>query len=288
MKYYVKIARPGQYVKNFFVFAPLFFAGGFLVDGLFQKVLLAFVCFCFAASAIYILNDYCDITEDRAHPIKSKRPLAAGLINPRMALVFMLVLAAAALSIAFIVSDFLLLILVCYITMNILYSLKLKHYPVLDVNIIATGFVLRIMAGAVVAGIEPSVWILLITYLLALFLGFGKRRSDVLLALDGKEVRKNIDGYNLGFIDTILSILAAVIIVCYILYTISPEVTEHYHSNLLYISIIFVTNGMLYYMKLILVNNTAFSPTQVVLKDRVIQAIIGCWIILMSYLLYIR
>jgi decaprenyl-phosphate phosphoribosyltransferase len=286
MKSYIKVARPEQYIKNLFIFAPLFFDGKFLEADILLKVILAFVCFCLAASAIYVLNDYCDIREDMAHPVKCNRPLAAGTIKIPNAMAFMLILAAISLTTAFTVSLSLLYVLLCYMGLNFLYSKWLKHITVLDVNIIAIGFVLRIAAGAAVAGVKPSIWILLITYLLALFLGFAKRRADVLLSLDGKEVRKNIDGYNLNFIDTVLSILASIIIVSYIFYTISPEVQQHYHSDLLYLSVVFVINGILYYMKLTLVDKTTYSPTLVALKDRVIQVTIAGWVILMTYLLY--
>ncbi|WP_395046815.1 UbiA prenyltransferase family protein, partial [Flavobacterium sp.] len=177
-------------------------------------------------------------------------------------------------------------IIAIYILLNILYSKWLKHITILDVNIISIGFVLRILAGASVSNIEPSVWILLITYLLALFLGISKRRTDVVLSLDGKNVRKNIEGYSLSFIDTILGILASIIIVCYIFYCISPENKDNYHSKLLYLSIIFVINGIFRYLKLALVEQSTYSPTKIVLKDRFLQITILCWVILMSYLLY--
>ena len=283
---YLRLLRTEQYIKNFFVFAPVFFGGKLLVGDSFLHTALAFVCYCLAASSIYIVNDYFDIPEDQKHPVKCKRPLAAGVIKPKTAIAIMAVLVCTSLALAFYVSVNLLLVIAIYIVMNLLYSKWLKHITVLDVNIIAIGFVLRIIAGAIAADVRPSVWILLITYLLALFLGFGKRRADVLLSMDGKEVRKNIDGYNLTFIDTILSILASIIIVAYILYTISPEVQMHYKSDLLYLSIVFVINGLLYYMKLTLVDRSTDSPTMVVLKDRVIQITMLCWLVLMIYLLY--
>jgi len=287
-KSYLKLIRTEQYIKNLFVFAPIFFGGKFLIQDAIINTAIAFVSFCMAASAIYILNDYFDIEEDRKHPVKCKRPLAAGTIRKNSALTIMVILAGTGILLASFVSFRLLGVIGIYITMNILYSKWLKHITVVDVNIIATGFLLRVLSGAIVAEVEPSVWILLITYLLALFLGFAKRRADVLLSLDGKEVRKNIDGYNLNFIDTVLSILAAVIIVAYILYTLSPEVQEHYRSHLIYVSVIFVVNGLLYYMKLTLVDKVTYSPTLIVLRNRVIQITLLGWISIMVYLLYIQ
>lgn len=287
-KSYLKLIRTEQYIKNLFVFAPIFFGGKFLIQDAIINTAIAFISFCMAASAIYILNDYFDIEEDRKHPVKCKRPLAAGTIPKSNALALMVFLAAVSLLVSWFISSSLLAVIGIYITMNILYSKWLKHITVVDVNIIATGFLLRVLSGAIVAEVEPSVWILLITYLLALFLGFAKRRADVLLSLDGKEVRKNIDGYNLNFIDTVLSILAAVIIVAYILYTLSPEVQEHYRSHLIYVSVIFVVNGLLYYMKLTLVDKVTYSPTLIVLRNRVIQITLLGWIAIMVYLLYIK
>lgn len=288
VKSYLKLLRTEQYIKNLFVFAAVFFGGHFFIQEAFIHALIAFACFCMAASAIYIINDYFDIAEDKKHPVKCFRPLAAGLISKQTALIIMGILAILSLSISFLISQSLFIIIGIYIVLNLLYSKWLKHITVVDVNIIAIGFLLRVIAGAVVTDIDPSVWILLITYLLALFLGFAKRRADVLLSMDGKEVRKNIDGYNLNFIDTILSILAAVIIVSYIFYTISPEVQEHYNSKFLYVSIIFVVNGLLYYMKLTLVDKVSSSPTQIILRNKTVQITVACWIAIMVYLLYIK
>lgn len=288
MMHYLKLLRTEQYVKNLFIFAPAFFAGRLLDSGVFISALLVFTGWCLAASAIYILNDYCDINEDRQHPVKKMRPLASGAVDTKNALMLMVLLAAVALAIVFAFSPEAGYIILAYMLMNLLYSKWLKHVPVLDVNIIAAGFVLRILAGAAATNVEPSSWILLITFLLALFLAFGKRRADVLHFMEGREVRKNIDGYNLTFVDTVLSILAAVIIVCYIFYTISPEVQQHYHSRWLYVSIVFVINGLLYYMKLALVDKLSHSPTAILLRNRIIQGTLICWLLVMVYLLYIR
>jgi decaprenyl-phosphate phosphoribosyltransferase len=286
MKNYLKLIRTEQYIKNLFVFAPLFFGSQFLDLNLLSSVFYAFVCFCIASSSIYIINDICDLNEDKLHPIKSNRPLASGKIKMRNAIYLMILFLVSTLTISYFLSFSLFLILVCYIFINVLYSKWLKHIAILDINIISIGFVLRILAGTAVSAIIPSVWIILLTYLLALFLGIAKRRTDVILAQNGKEVRKNIEGYNLTFIDTILGILASIIIVCYIFYCIAPENKNHYNSNLLYLSIIFVINGVFRYLKLALVDQSTYSPTKIVLKDKFIQITIFCWLSLMSYMLY--
>ena len=288
MKNYLKLIRVNQYIKNLFVFAPIFFGNQFMNFIALTNVFVAFISFCLAASSIYILNDYFDINEDKKHPVKSKRPFASGEIAVKNGLILMVVLAVAAVTISLFWSQKLFLVVISYLIINILYSKWLKHIAILDVNIIAIGFVLRLIAGTVVTDILPSIWILLITYLLALFLGIAKRRSDVILAQQGQEVRKNIAGYNLVFIDSILGILSSIIIVCYIFYCISPEVQLHYKSNLLYVSIIFVINGIFRYLQLSFVNQSTFSPTKVVLTDKFIQITILGWFILMSYLLYFQ
>ncbi len=286
MKNYLNLIRIDQYVKNGFVFAPLFFGGAFFEVNLLYKVLLTFICFSLAASSIYIVNDLFDLRVDQAHPIKSKRPLASGQIKKKEAVLLQMFLMSVALFLSYFVSQQLLLVISFYLVLNFCYSKWLKHIAILDINIIATGFVLRILAGAVVTEIEPSVWILLITYLLALFLAIGKRRTDVVLMQNGQEVRKSTAGYNLIFVDAALGILASIIVVCYIFYCIAPENKLHYHSNLLYISIIFVINGVFRYLQLAIVNQSTYSPTEVVLKDRFIQITILLWVLLLSYLLY--
>ncbi|MFM9825180.1 decaprenyl-phosphate phosphoribosyltransferase [Flavobacterium sp.] len=286
IKSYLKLLRVEQYIKNLFVFAPLFFSKELFDESIFSNVFLAFICFSFAASGIYIINDYFDLNEDQKHPEKCKRPLASGAIKVKIAFLIMLILMIISLGLANLISTNLFLILILYILLNILYSKWLKHIVILDVNIIAIGFILRVFAGTVVSGITASIWILLMTYLLALFLAIAKRRTDVVLAQNGQQVRKNIDGYNLAFIDTVMAILTSIIVVCYIFYCISPEIQFQYHSKLLYISIIFVLNGLVRYLKLAIVDNSSYSPTKLVLKDNFLQFTILGWLLLMSYLLY--
>lgn len=288
MRNYLKLIRVEQYIKNAFVFAPLFFDSQFLnLDNLIN-VILAFLCFCTISSSVYIFNDYFDINEDKNHPQKRFRPLASGSISIKNGLVLMLILMSSSITVSYLISVELFLVIISYLALNFLYSKWLKHIAILDVNIIAVGFILRIVAGSVVSDVVPSIWILLITYLLALFLGISKRRTDVILAENGNDVRKNIEGYNLIFIDVILGILASIIIVSYIFYCISPEVQLHYHSKLLYVSIIFVVNGIFRYLKLVFVDQSTYSPTKIVLNDRFIQFTILGWLLLMSYLLYFR
>jgi decaprenyl-phosphate phosphoribosyltransferase len=286
MNKYLKLIRVEQYVKNVFVFAPLFFSGAFLNIDLLQQTLLCFVSFCFVSSSVYIMNDYFDINEDKLHPTKSKRPLAAGTISKNNAIILFISLLIFSFSIAYLNKIETFYVLLIYFILNIFYTLILKHIALLDINIIAIGFVLRIIAGGFSASAEPSIWILIETYLLALFLALAKRRTDFVLHSQGLKVRKNIKGYNLIFIDITLGIISSIIIICYIFYCISPEVQLHYHSKLVYLSIIFVLNGLIRYLKLAIVDQTTYSPTLIILKDRFIQITILGWIILLGCLLY--
>ena len=172
--------------------------------------------------------------------------------------------------------------------LNIFYTIILKHVALLDINIIAIGFVLRIIVGSYAADVSPSVWIIIETYLLALFLAVAKRRTDIIYHEAGLKVRKNINGYSLIFIDIILGILVSIIIICYIFYCISPEIELQYHSNLIYLTIVFVFNGLIRYLQLAIVNQTTYSPTQIILKDRFIQISVLSWILLLAYLLYYK
>lgn len=288
MKKYLKLIRVEQYIKNIFVFAPLFFSNSFLNISLFEKVLVGFICFCFASSSIYILNDYFDIKEDQLHPIKSKRPLAAGTIQKTNAVLLSILLLSTSIFLAYASNMYVFYIILCYVILNVFYTLILKHIALLDINIIAIGFVLRIIVGSYAADVTPSVWIVIETYLLALFLAVAKRRTDIIYNDSGLKVRKNINGYNLIFIDILLGILVSIIIICYIFYCISPEIESQYHSNLIYLSILFVFNGLIRYLQLAIVNQTTYSPTQIILKDRFIQISILSWVLLLGFLLYYK
>ena len=286
MKKYLQLIRVEQYVKNIFVFAPLFFGGEFLNLNLFFKTTIAFFSFCAISSCVYIINDYFDIEEDKLHPTKSKRPLSAGTIKKQNALFLAFTLFLISFCLTIYININATIYILIYLVLNFLYTIKLKKIAILDLNIIAVGFVLRILVGGFVVNIEPSMWILIETFVLALFLALAKRRTDFVLFTNGILVRESIKGYNLIFIDIVLGFLSAILIVCYLFYCISPAIESHYHSNLVYVSTIFVLNGLLRYLKLALVDQTTYSPTLIVLKDRFIQVCILGWILFLSFLLY--
>jgi 4-hydroxybenzoate polyprenyltransferase len=286
----LRLARPHQYIKNTFVFLPLFFGWKLAGPEAVVRSVLAFVAFCFVASAIYAINDLKDVEEDRAHPAKRNRPLASGALTPGEGLAFAAaLLVAGAFVTVWLGSAAFAVILGSYCGINLLYSFGLKHKALVDLGCIAVGFVLRVFAGGVVTGITPSHWIVLMTFLLALFLGFAKRRDDLLLSAAGCEkTRKSLDGYNLEFVSAAMMIMAAVVIVSYILYTVSPEVIAKHGSDKLYLTAIFVIMGVLRYLQITLVECKSGSPTLVLLRDGFIQASLALWIASCYFILYME
>ncbi len=286
----LKLARPHQYVKNAFVFLPLFFGWKLAGPDAPSRAVLAFAAFCLTASAVYVVNDLKDMDEDRAHPTKRNRPLASGALAPREGLVFAAGLLAGGLALTLALgSGPFAAILAAYLGINLLYSFALKHKALIDLGCIAVGFVLRVFAGGVVTGVTPSHWIVLMTFLLALFLGFAKRRDDLLLSAAGCEkTRRSLDGYNLEFVSAAMMIMAAVVIVSYILYTVSPEVIAKHGSDKLYLTAIFVIMGVLRYLQITLVECKSGSPTLVLLRDGFIQASLVLWIASCYLILYME
>ena len=278
--------RPRQYVKNLFVFLPLFFGQKFLDFELMLRSIWAFICFSMIASAVYIFNDYQDITVDRQHPVKRYRPMASGVINIKIAFAIMLILLSLGLGISYRVHPYLFIILISYFMMNIFYSLTLKHIAILDIFIIAIGFLLRVYAGGVSISENLKMWIVLMTFLIALFLGLAKRREEILLGIKGTQVRKSVDGYNLEFINAAICLMASVIVVSYISYTVSPEVMERFHSKYLYMTTIFVILGILRYLQIIFVENNSGNPTELLLTDHFLQMTILAWVFSLFVLIY--
>ena len=283
----IKLMRPHQYIKNLFIFLPLFFALKITDIDLLFHAFIAFLAFSLTASAIYTLNDYYDIEEDREHPKKKSRPLASGDISKPQAVVIMILLSIVGFLLMATLSLNAVGILFTYVIMNIAYSLYLKHIAILDVSIIAIGFVLRLFIGSSVTAITLSMWIVVMTFLLALFMALAKRRDDVLIYLDtGKKMRKVIDGYNLQFLDTAMAIMASVVIVSYVSYTTTEEVIERVHSQYLYLTALFVILGIMRYLQITFVLKDSGSPTKIVLKDRFMQITIFAWIVSFAWILY--
>lgn len=275
----ILLLRPHQYIKNLFIFAPLFFSFSFSSNIYIYNTLLTFILFSLLASSIYVLNDLMDIKEDRNHPTKKNRPLASGAVGKNTAIGLILLLSGVSLIGGYLLNHNLFVVLLCYFILNIAYSLKLKHITIVDIFIIAIGFVLRLFAGASVIDSPLSMWIIIMTFLLALFLAIAKRRDDVLLAFNGKETRKNIDGYNLEFVNAAMVFMSGVIVVAYILYTVSDSVIARLHTQYLYLTAFFVILGIMRYMQITFVEANSGNPTKIVLKDKFLQVTILLWIV---------
>ena len=287
IKDYIALLRIPQYSKNLFIFLPLFFAQQMQEPERLFKVFLAFLGFCLLASAVYILNDLCDIEEDRHHPKKKYRPLPAGRITKGSAIGLMVCLLALGISIAYILSLQMFYLCLLYIILNLAYSVKLKHIPILDIMIIAICFVIRIFVGGAVGGVPIYIWIVIMTFLLALFIALGKRRDDVIIFIETNNMlRKSINGYNLRFIDASMMVMAAVVVVAYLMYTVSPEITAKFKTDKLYITSIFVLMGVMRYLQITMLEENSGRPTEILLKYIFIQMSIIGWILSFAILIY--
>jgi decaprenyl-phosphate phosphoribosyltransferase len=270
------------------VLLPLFFGWKLSDQAAISGTLLAFAVFCLAASAVYVFNDLRDAPQDREHPIKKNRPIASGLVSTGLAWAYLAVLAGAALALTPLVPGKAFAgILGAYLAINVAYSLGMKHMAIVDLMSIAVGFVLRVFGGGVASGITPSHWIVIMTFLLALFLGLAKRRDDLLLAACGPKTRKCLDGYSLEFVSLCMAVMAGVVIVSYILYTLSPDVMAKHGTEQLYLTSLWVVAGILRYMQITYVEQRSGSPTQVLLRDPFIQVCIGFWVVSCYLILYV-
>jgi len=286
---YFKLLRPKDWAKNLFLFIPLFFSGSLFNWNLYPKLMLGFVAFCFIASSIYIINDYRDIDDDKKHPEKRKRPLASGAVSKKMAIVICLLLILTGFAIAYFIRDKFLFVLSIYFLLNVAYSFGLKNIPILDIIILAIGFVLRIKGGAVIAYIGVSEWLTIMVFLLAIFMAIGKRRDDVLIKLSsGSDMRRAIKGYNLEFLNVLLALVCAVIVVAYFMYTMSPEVLQRLGTYRLYYTCLFVLAGIMRYLQIIFVQATSGSPTKILYKDRFIQISLLLWIVSFYLIIYMK
>lgn len=254
--------------------------------------LVAFLAFSLAASSVYCFNDIIDMDSDRLHPEKKKRPLASGLISVKTAWLTLAVCLAASMLILFFYggkhSYELMALIGFYYLINIAYSIKLKQYAIVDVIIISTGFVLRVLVGGIVTGIRLSEWIVIMTFLLALFLAFAKRRDDVALyQATGVSHRKQTHRYNLEFMNQVMTVISTITIVAYIMYTLSPDVIERFQSRYVYLTAIFVLMGIIRYLQVAIVDLKSGSPTRVLVRDRFIQLCLLGWIISFFIIIYL-
>lgn len=284
---FFQLLRIPQYVKNLFVLCPLFFAGKLRQTEILGEALLAALFFGIVSSSVYILNDILDRERDRQHPSKRNRPIANGDIGTARAMGVALLLVMTGLAGAFFLDTNAGWTLLVYVVLNLFYSFSWKHIAILDICCIAFGFVLRLIVGSCVSDVALSHWIIIMTFLLALFLALAKRRDDVLLyQRDQVKARQVIDGYNLEFLGSAMMVMASVTIVSYLLYCVSPEVRSKPGHENLYLTVVFVVIGIMRYMQQTFVHEKSSSPTRLVLQDRFLQLILVCWIATFAWFLY--
>lgn len=295
MKNYAKLLRIKQWVKNLFVFLPLIFSGNIFHFGLLLKSILAFVIFSLVSGAVYILNDYMDMEADRNHPEKKSRPLASGAVPVSSALflfagIIVVVLCLIVCSWYHWHVDMLSFSVVvgAYFILNICYSIKLKHIAIIDIFILAMGFVLRVLSGGYITGIFVSQWTILLSFTLALVLAIGKRREELISVRAGNgKNREALSGYNIQLIDIALAISCTLAMICYLMFTLSPETQEKFHSRVFY-TFIFVFFGFMRYLQQTMVYNKAGSPTKIIYHDRYMQATLILWLTVFLLQIYVK
>lgn len=284
---WVRLIRPHQWIKNLFLFIPPFFAGRLLELEKFSQLLAGFIAFSFAASAIYIFNDIQDRQNDKLHPAKKFRPIASGKISLPVAYSIMVILLLTSLLSSWQIHINFLIVVSLYLLLNFLYSLGLKNIAILDIMIISCGFVFRTISGGIIAEVSVSKWLILMIFLLALFLAMAKRLDDLLIEKEtGLISRKNIGKYNITYITAGITMLAGIIIVSYIMYSISEDVMGKQHSDDIYFTSIFVIAGILRYLQIILVENKGWSPTRILYKDSFIIITIVLWVCSFLFIIY--
>lgn len=282
----IRLCRVHQWVKNGFIFLPAFFGQALNADNA-SSLLLGFLCFSFLASAVYIFNDVIDAPDDRLHSEKKDRPIAARKVSISTAYGISALLLTVSLTGAFLIDQLFLIACVIYLIQNILYSTWLKKFALIDITIISLGFLIRLFAGGVIAEVPISNWMYIMAFLLAMLLALGKRRDDLLiLKNEGTEVRKAVRGYSLEFVNIISVMLSAIIVVAYIMYTLSPEVIARVGNSHIYVTSLFVFLGVLRYLQLALVYENSGSPTLILLKDDPTRLIVLGWLLTFGYLLY--
>ena len=276
----IKTARPHHWIKNLVVFAALIFAKEFADPVSVVFAVEAFFAFCLAASANYYLNDIADYKNDQLHPTKKTRPIASGKLSRSSAWIISIVLLVAGFLLSYSLGYEFLIYFGLYIVINCCYNLGLKNVVIIDVMVLALGFVLRAAAGAAAIGVPISSWLLVCTTLLALFLGFSKRRHElVLLGDDAISHRQSLAHYSTYFLDQMISMVTASTVIAYTFYTLSPEVQEKLGSGYMVLTVPFVLYGIFRYLFLIHQKEEGGSPTRLLINDIPLLACVGLWII---------
>lgn len=279
--------RPRQWAKNVFVFAALAFDVQLLSRAPLTRTIAGFFVLCLASGTVYLINDLADLEKDRVHPVKRNRPLASGALSPRAAIFATLLLAALTAGASLALAPTFAALVLLYIVINVAYSFLLKHVPIVDVLVVASGFVLRVGAGVTLIQVERfSPWLYVCTTLLALLIGFGKRRAELTLLSDAANShRRVLDGYTVEFLDQLIVIVSGTTIIAYALYTFSADNLPGNH--LMMLTIPFVIYGIFRYLYLIHVENLGGAPEELVLTDRPLMASIVFWGLFSLGILYL-
>jgi len=283
---YIKLMRIHQWIKNLILFAGIIFGKKLNDPDIMLKGTIAFFLFSLVASGQYVLNDYLDRKEDMLHPEKKERPIASGKINPSHALFLTLIMLPLALVATYILNPVFFLLTLFYLLFNIVYSKYLKHMVILDVMSISIGFVIRAIAGAVVAGVSFSSWLILCTFMLSLFWGFSKRRGELTFLEDGARHRKILEEYSVAFLDLMLGVVASMTLMSYVMYTVSPNAIQNLGTDKLIYTIPLVVYAIFRSLYIVYIKKMGHDPTKAILTDASILVSGLLWaimIILMAY-----
>ncbi len=285
----IKSMRPRQWVKNLFIFAPLIFSKNVFDFQLLLKAIFSFVSFCLLSGAVYILNDIKDIEEDKLHPLKSRRPLASGSLRKEHALASFFILSILGFALASILNPVFLLSVFIYFVIQLLYSFWLKHVLIVDVFVIAAGFLIRVVAGGVAIEVSLSSWLLICTILLSLFLAMSKRRHEIiLLEENASNHRPILAHYNPYLLDQMIAVVTASTLISYCLYTISEETVAKFQTKNLIFTVPFVLYGIFRYLYLIHQRYEGGSPEALIIKDKPLLVDIFLWIVSVVIILYVK
>lgn len=276
IKPYLALLRTDNYIKNIFVFTPMFFLFDFTQTN-FINTLCSFIAFSLLASSVYIGNDIFDVKEDREHPVKKKRPIANGSINVVSAIVIACVLMVFAFAMSYQISLKVFYIFAGYVLLNLCYNLGLKKIPIVDIIVISIGFVMRVLVGAFATEIEPSYWILWMTFLLAFFLALSKRRADKIVALEIQLFTKNVSLYTINSITVALKIVAVLICISYFIYTVTGDLETRIGNSYAFVTCFWVWIGIYQYIKILLSTEEYHTPISIITKQKSIQLIAVGW-----------
>ena len=279
--------RPGQWTKNFLVFAGVLFGLKLLDPAAVAKAVAAFVVFCALSGVVYLVNDIADRESDRQHPLKARRPIASGALPVSVAVVTAFVLGTVALAGALGIGRGFAAVSATYLVLQLLYSAALKHIVIIDVLTVAMGFVLRAVGGAVAVDVEISHWLLVCTILLALFISLAKRRHEIVLLANGAVGHRPILGeYSAYLLDQMIAVVSASTLIAYIFYTISPETQDKFGTPWLGLTVPFPLYGIFRYLYLMHQREGGGSPAELLLTDRPLLACVALWALAVAVIIY--